>query len=74
MAAKKTVKRVVSHPKLFMRVDGKTVHVEKGTELTLTEDQAEKLEAKLEPVKAQKKVTADSGDKGGESGGAGEAK
>lgn len=59
MAAKK-VKRVVTHDKLYMRVDGKTVHVAKGTELSLTEEQAERLGKKVADAKKAASVTADS--------------
>ena len=65
MASEKTVTRVVSHPKLYMMHKGKMQHFEQGTELILSEEKAKKHAAKLEPVKQQKKVTVDSGDKGG---------
>ncbi len=46
--AEKKVTRTVKHEKLYMSVDGKMVHVKKGTELTLTESKAASLGAKLE--------------------------
>jgi len=48
--AKKTF--VVAHPKLYLKVDGKLSHVEKGTEYTCEEKHAEDL------LKKGKLVTA----------------
>jgi len=51
----KTVKVIVSHPRLFLSVKGKLQHVEKGTELTLTPEQVESLGSKVcDPAQAKK--------------------
>lgn len=49
------VKRIVAHPKLYLRVEGKLQHIPKGTEVTVTKDQCEKLGARLmDPAEAKK--------------------
>ena len=58
MAKEKTVKRIVAHPKLYMRVDGKLQHIPKGTELTLTEGKAKDMGAKVLDPKEAKKLDA----------------
>jgi len=55
---KKTVKVIVSHPRLFLSVKGKLQHVEKGTELTLTAEQAKKLGSKVQDPAQIKKLNA----------------
>lgn len=52
------VKRIVAHPKLYLRVEGKLQHIPKGTELTLTKEQAESLGAKVLDPKEAKKLDA----------------
>tara|TARA_R110002051_G_scaffold324424_2_gene421619 strand:+ start:20517 stop:20699 length:183 start_codon:yes stop_codon:yes gene_type:complete len=39
--AKKTF--IVTHPKLYMKVDGKLAHIETGTELSMEENSAKSL-------------------------------
>jgi hypothetical protein len=53
-----SVKATVVHPKLYMVANGKLQHVEKGTELVLSEDQAKKLSSKIEIQKQVKKIDA----------------
>jgi hypothetical protein len=59
----KTVKRIVVHPKLTMRVDGHMQRVPVGTELTLTETQAKRLGRKVADP-ADKKALESSEDGG----------
>lgn len=42
-----TVKRIVTHPRFYMKMGGKLQHVPKGTELTLSEEQAARMRTKL---------------------------
>lgn len=42
-----TVKRIVKHPKLYIKVNGKLTHVMKGTELEMSESEAARLKDKL---------------------------
>lgn len=58
----KTVKRVVTHPKLFMKVEGKLQHVPQGTELTLTDSQADALADKTADPAELKKLDSTSGE------------
>lgn len=53
-----SIKATVTHPKLYMAVNGKLQHVEKGTELVLSEEQAKRLSSKVQVVKQAKKVDA----------------
>lgn len=46
MAAPKKATHEVIHPKQFLAVGGKLQHVKAGTQLALSEKQAEALEAK----------------------------
>lgn len=55
------VKRIVEHNKLYMRVNGETVHLEKGSEVTMTEEQAKRLGKKVSEPKAKKSAKADAG-------------
>lgn len=59
--AKKTF--VVTHPKHYMKVKGKMIHIEKGTEITLEEKAAESLvkQGKILVTGSRKKVSV--GDK-----------
>ena len=66
--AVKTVKRIVVHPKLYLRVDGKLQRVPPGTEVTVTKAQAESLGKKLaDPADAKRLKDGEltSGDEGG---------
>ena len=47
MTSKKTVERVVAHPRYYQKVDGKNTHVPVGTTVTVTEEQAKKAGSKL---------------------------
>ena len=59
--AKKTF--IVAHPKHYMKVKGKMINIEKGTEVTMEEKDAKSLvkQGKLLAVGAKKKVAV--GDK-----------
>lgn len=52
----KVLKRVVVHPKLYMRVDGHVQHVPRGTELTVTKAQCVALGGKLMDPSQVKKL------------------
>lgn len=51
MAAPKRPTHVVEHKRLFLAVKGKLEHVEKGTQLTLTEKQASGLGPRVRSLK-----------------------
>lgn len=51
MAAPKRSTHVVEHKRLYLAVDGKVQHVEKGTQLTLNEKQARGLGARVRSLK-----------------------
>lgn len=53
------VKVVVVHPKLYLAVKGKKTHVEAGSELTVTTEQAKSLGKKVASLADRKKVKAD---------------
>lgn len=56
--ADEKMKRIVAHPKLYMRVEGKLQHIPKGTEVTVTKMQCEALGKKLMDPAEQKKLDA----------------
>jgi hypothetical protein len=56
--ADKKMKRIVAHPKLYLRVDGKLQLLPKGTEITVTKEQCEALGKKLMDPAEQKKLDA----------------
>ena len=58
MSEVKTDIYVVVHPKLQMSFGGKSQHVEPGTEITLTEEQAKRMGTKVKPFVKPKKVNA----------------
>jgi len=64
----KIVERVVKHPNLHLAVGGKLQHVPKGSKVKVTEDQAKRLNSKLEDDNAKAPVEVSSG---GESSGDG---
>lgn len=45
--AEKTVKRIVTHPKFYFAVGGKLQKIAVGTEITLSEKEAERLKKKV---------------------------
>ena len=51
MAAPKRPTHVVEHGRLYIAVDGKIQHVEKGTQLTLNEKQAKGLGPRVRSLK-----------------------
>lgn len=59
MAETKQVKMVVNHPKLYLTVKGAKQHVPMGSTVTVTEDQAERLDNKLLTAKEAKAVQVD---------------
>lgn len=59
MANTKKPTHVVTHGRLYMMQNGKLEHVEKGTELTLTANQAESLVAQGKVEKFSKKKSID---------------
>lgn len=61
--AKKTF--VVTHPKLYMSVDGKLKHVTKGTEVSIDEKQASSLLAQKKVLVKGQGKTVDIGEKEG---------
>ena len=52
----KTVKRVVRHPNLYLRVEGKLQRMKVGTELTLTEKQCKDLGDKVSDPSQRERV------------------
>ena len=54
----KMVKRVVTHPNLFMRVDGVLQKIPTGTEITVTEEHAGRHKLKLADPKEAKRLDA----------------
>lgn len=48
----------VLHPKLYLRVEGKLQHVEAGTELNLTKDQAKALGSKVRSLTEKKQLSS----------------
>ena len=53
-------KRIVKHPKLYMRVGGKVQHLAVGTEVDLSEEQIKKLGKKVGTKSTKPTVKADS--------------
>lgn len=54
-----TAKRTVAHRNLYLSVGGKLQHVEAGTEVSLSDEQAKRLGNKLVPESGKKAVKAD---------------
>ncbi|MBV1929892.1 MAG: hypothetical protein KUG81_10335 [Gammaproteobacteria bacterium] len=52
MAAPKRATHAVSHPRLYLAVEGKLTHFEKGKQLTLNGKQAKKLGSRVTPISA----------------------
>ena len=59
MAKEKMVKRVVVHPKFYMMVEGKMTHIAVGTEVSVTEAEAEKKARKLADPTTSKALGTD---------------
>lgn len=58
-----TSKRTVAHKNLYLAVGGKLQHVEAGTEVSLSDEQAKRLGNKLVPEGRKKAVKADQEEK-----------
>lgn len=58
MSEQKTEIYIVVHPKLQMSFGGKSQHVEQGTEIKLTKEQAERMGSKVKPFVTPKKLDA----------------
>ena len=56
MANESKTTHVVTHPSLYLAVAGAMQHIEKGTELTLTNAQAEAMAGKVEKIAIAKKL------------------
>lgn len=57
MGAPKKATHTVVHPKLYMKTgNGSSRHIEAGTEITLSEDQAQKLGNKVLKIGVKKSV------------------
>lgn len=54
----------VKHPKLFMRVNGKRQHVEKGTKLMVAKEQLKLNPGRFELPAKEKKIDVDAGKAG----------
>lgn len=60
--AEQKLKRVIKHPKLYMRVNDKLQRMKVGTPVTVTKDQARRLGAKLADPADQKEVDVSGAD------------
>ena len=62
MANTKKATHVVTHPRLYLAVNGKLQHVEQGHEVTLSAAQAKSLGSKVEAIKERKRLDLTAGD------------
>lgn len=63
MANLKKPTHVVTHPKMYLSVNGQLQHFEQGTEVVLNPAQAEKLGNKVQKIAAKKRVDLTGSDK-----------
>jgi hypothetical protein len=64
----KLVKRVVTHPNYYMKVEGKLQKLEVGTEISVTAEHAERHALKLMDPKEARRLVAGKVIKGGDKG------